>query len=104
MCVQRQGNARSCVREQAKHRLGASRYATVGLDEVNRARETVELEPWKTFSDAGGVGRCVFNTVSGSITPALNPEPSESAVAVEDHERAVRRHGDILFDSRLEAP
>ena len=102
--VRRQRNARSCIRKQTKHRLGAGRYATVGLDEVNRTRETVELESRETFGDSRGVGRHVFNTVIGSMTPAGDPEPAECAVAVEDHERAVRRHGDILFDSRLEAP
>jgi hypothetical protein len=104
MRVQRQRNARSCEREQTKHCLGACRNATVGLDEVNRARETVELESREPFGEARGVGRHVFDTVIGPVTPARDPEPAESAVAVEDHERAVRRHSDILFDSRLEAP
>jgi hypothetical protein len=71
---------------------------------MNRARETVELESLETFGHSRGVGRHVLDTVIGSIAPARDPEPAESAVAVEDHERAVRRHGDILFDSRLEAP
>jgi hypothetical protein len=71
---------------------------------VNRARETVELESRETFCKARGVGRHVFNPVIGSMPPARDPEPAESTVAVEDHERTVRRHGDILFDSRLEAP
>ena len=71
---------------------------------MNRARETVELEPWETFGDSRGIGRHVFDSVVGAIAPALDPEPAESAVAVEDHERTVRRHGDILFDSRLEVP
>jgi hypothetical protein len=71
---------------------------------VNRARETVELESRETFGNSRSVGRHVLDTVIGSITPASDPETAESAVAVEDHERAVRRHGDILFDSRLEAP
>jgi hypothetical protein len=78
--------------------------ATVGLDEVNGARETVELEPSKTFGDLRSVGGHVFDAIVGAIAPTRDPEPAESAVAVEHHERAVRRHGDILFDSRLEAP
>jgi hypothetical protein len=102
--VEPQRNARSCVSEQAKHSLGASRDATVGLDEVHRERETVELDSREAFGDSRGVGRHVFNAVVGSPAPAGDPEPAECAVAVEDHERAVRRHGDILFDSRLEAP
>jgi len=71
---------------------------------MNRARETVELEGRETFHNSRSVGRQILDTVIGSITPARDPEPAESAVAVEDHQRPVRRHGDILFDIRMEAP
>jgi hypothetical protein len=56
------------------------------------------------FGNSRRVGRHVLDTIIGSITPARDPEPAEFAIAVEDHERPVRRHGDILFDIRLEAP
>jgi len=90
--------------KQAEHGLGAGRHTTVGVDEVDRAGKTVGLEAGTSLDNFRGVRRQVVDLFSAAMTPSRDPESTESAVAVEDEERAVTAHGDILFDSRPEAP
>ena len=69
---------------------------TVWLGEMNGARKTVELHLRQPLRNCRVIRRQVFHAIVGPMTPALDPESTEPAPAVENEQRPVNAHGDIL--------
>ena len=81
--------------QSAEGSFGAAVNRTVGFDKVNRLFEFCSWQFGKLGCHVWRLEPYVINEVLGGELPAMNPEPTEVAIAVENHEWLVRRTGDL---------
>src|SRR5438128_369554 len=80
--------------QTAKHSLSPRIDRSISRDKMNGLLEFGAGELGKIFNVGGLLQRQVFDSISGGLFPALNPQAAEAAFAVEKHERFARAMGD----------
>jgi hypothetical protein len=81
-------------RSQPKDGVGRFTDTAVGFDQLHRSCEPLARNSREARRDLRILERLVVDGVSRVPSPPLDPEPAESAVAIEDDERA--RHPSFI--------
>ena len=83
------------VRERSEHSVRAAEDVSIGFDELHRFLEALSRYFRESLCNGRVLKRNILDRITSVLLPTRDPAPTEVAIAVIDHDRLLRRRGNL---------